>query len=520
VRARALAALAAAVGLAGGACGGGKGAAPATPLAGSPIADPADRLMAFVPPDVTFVFVRDQQAGLADRFSDISQVAGALQGARAALDPSDGPGTAFFAALLDALVVPGAARDAIGWREGESALVMYGLGFDTYVRATLDGARLRATLDGAAAKSRFPLVPVTTGGHTYYRVEIPTPAFSMWLVLRVDDRGLVAGLGGDAARLLDQVLADRPSGPRFDTAAVVAAAYPDRRPQARFSMAIFPQRLSAALRALVVRRPAWLAPVQACAEAGAELLAVTPSFRFAWVPAPGRFEAVGLLDVAPATADRLARELQPIPRWSDDDARMRAGIGVGPRTLLDVVQPWLDVVDTVGRACSDEESGGGSSLAMLRSMMAPPPMALIGSAMIEVEPRSRSVTAVVGARDPQALWAAIRSMVPLRPQPPAPGEQVSFQGAVFMSGGGTLGVAVGDGGAAALTALMAGEPGPRELFAFDIPRGVLDELRQSGDSTFTDNQFGSLAFHVGVREGRVVVAMAAESVGPVPQLAR
>lgn len=514
--ARGLAALAVVAGLAGGlgaGCGGGKGAARPAPLTGAAVADPADRLMAFVPPDVTFVFVRDQQAGLADRFSDISQIAGSLKTARAALDPSDGPGTAFGAALLDALVVPGAARDALGWREGQSVLVMYGIGFDTYVRATLDGARVRATLEAAAARSRFPLVPITAGGHAYYRIEIPTPAFSMWLVLRIDADGAVAALGGDPDRLLEQVLADRPTGPRFDTAAVIAAAYPDRRAQARFSMAIFPQRLAAALTGVVARRPPWLVPAQACAEAGAELLAATPSFRFAWVPAPGRFEAVGLLDVAPTTADRLARELQPIPRWSDDDARMRAGIGVGPRTLIEVVEPWLDAVDGLGRACGDG-AGGGGSLTAVRAMLAPPPMALIGSALIEFEPRRNAFTAVVGARDPQALWAAIRSMVPLRPQPPAPGEQVGFQGAVFMGGGDALGVAAGDGAGAALSELMAGGPGPRELFAFDIPRGILDELRRSGNPAFADTQFGSLEFHVGVRDRHVVLAMTAESAGP------
>ena len=519
-RALALALVVGAAGAGASACGGGASKGAAAPLSSTAVADPAARLMAFVPADASFVFVRDQQAMMADRFSDLSQLPEAMRGLRAVLDPHEGPGTAFVAGLLDALAAPGAARDALGWQEGQSVLVVYGLGFDTVLRASLDGRALRATLERTAAESRFPLTPLTARGHTYYRIEVPTPAFAMTVVLRIDGDGAVAAIGGDGDRLVAHVLADAPDGPRFDVAATVSAAYPARRGEARFAMAVYPQRLSAALAQVIARRPAWLTPIAACADAGVDFLAATPAMRLAWVPRNDRFESVALVDLTPPTAERLARELQPIPRWSRADDRLRAGIGVGPRTLFDTLEPWLNAVDHLASACGSPTAGGISSL---KAAMLPAPVALIGAAAFELEPRTQVITAVLGARDLQALWASLRSLVPtLRPQAPAPGEQVGFQGVTFVGGGDALGLTVSGAGVPALGELMASGPGPRELFAFDLPAGVIDELRRRGeDSALASTPFASLALHVGLRDRRLVVTIGADaaSSGARPQLA-
>jgi hypothetical protein len=110
-------------------------------------------------------------------------------------------------------------------------------------------------------------------------------------------------------------------------------------------------------------------------------------------------------------------------------------------------------------------------------------------------------------------------LVPVRPQPPAPGEQVSMRGTVFMGAGDALGFATGDGGAAALSDLMAAEPGPRAVVLFDLGRGVFDSLRRTGNPSFADTAFGSLAMRLDVRDGRLVFSMAGDVASARPAFA-
>ena len=488
------------------ACGGKGGAAPAPTLSGQPVADPADQLMAFVPPDASFVLLRDQQAGISDAFSPAGQTVKAIAELRTMLDPAAGPGSAFVAALADALLDPASSPSAtIGWREGESALAAYGLGIDTVIRMALDGARLRATLERAAAVSHFPLIAARWHDRPYYRIEIPTPAFSIWLLLRVDDHGAVAAFTGDPDRLVDHVMAERPSGPRFDAAAAVAATYPDRRGEARFAGAIYPARLAAALDKVVARHPPWLAVFEDCPAHAVDLLAATPSLTMGWVPNRGRFEGIAALAVDDRTVERLAHDQRAIPRWSTNDHGMQVGLGVGPRTLIAVSEPWLNAYDRMATACGSR----GAVMTSMRAMVAAPAVARVDAAVIEWDPRSKSMAAAVGARDLKALWAGLRTLVPLRAQPLAPMEQVTFQGMVLMGGVDALGVGGGDGAAAAITALMAAGPGPREIAALHFGRALIDEARRDAAGAWGGADVSSMDVHLRVHGRRLLLEIAA-----------
>lgn len=492
----------------GAACGGKGGPTRAPTLSGQPVAEPADALMAFVPPDASFVLLRDQQAGLSDAFSPAGQTVKAIAELRTMLDPAAGPGSAFVAALADALLDPAQAPAAtIGWREGESAMAAYGLGIDTVIRMALDGARLRATLERAAAVSHFPLIAVRWHDRPYYRIEIPTPAFSIWLLLRIDDHGAVAAFTGDPDRLVEHVMAERPSGPRFDAGAAVAATYPDRRGEARFAGAIYPARLAGALGGVLARRPPWLAVFKGCPAAAVDLLAATPSLTMGWVPGRGRFEGVAALDVDARTVERLAHDQRAIPRWSANDDGMQVGLGVGPRTLFEVSEPWLTAYDRMATACESR----GDVVASLRAMMSAPAVALIDAAVIVWDPRSKSMAAAVGARDLKALWAGLRTLVPLRAQPPAPMEQLTFQGMVLMGGVDALGVGGGDAGAAAITALMAAGPGPSEIAAIHFGRALVEEARRDAAGAWGGADVSSMDVHLRVRDRRLLLEVAATS---------
>lgn len=498
------------------ACGPSKGANGPGPIAGRPSADPAAQLLTFVPPDASFVFVRDQQAGVNDQFNNTARLWEVIRGFRATLDTRPGTGQAFGAALLDELLDSKVAQLA-GWREGESVMVMYGLGFDTVVRATLDGAKLRATIERAAATSGYPLTSTTANGRALYRVEIPAPAFTIWLLLAIDDHGVVAAFTGDPDRLTEHVVAASPTGPRYDTAAVVAAAYPDGRPNARFSGALHPSRLADALGALVARRPSWLAPFEPCAAAAVGLLAATPSVRMGWVPGKGTFEAVFVVDASASTVERLGRAQRALPRWREGDGRMRLGLGVGPTTLVDVVEPWFTTFDSTASACG----GGGTAVATLRSLVAPAPMALIDAAVVEWNPKTKGIAAAVVGRDLAALWASLRGMLPLRPQPPAPRELVTMPGAVALGATDALGFGVGDSPTDAVTELLAASPGPPAVLSFEMGRDVLDMARAMGgdDGTFDNIEFDHMAMHTRVRDRQLVIEMRALAPASPHQLA-
>ena len=491
-----------AVALAATGCGGPAKARPAPPIAGQAAGDPIDRLLAFVPADASYLFVRDQQAGI-NQMGNTTQALAALRGLRSSLDDTDTPGLAFVAGLLAALDDPARpAAEAVGWHEGQSAVIAYGLGLDTVIRASLDGDRLRATIEDAAAASRFPLPTVRWQGGSYYRLEIPTPAFTIWMLVRFDAEGVVAVLTGDPDRLLDHLMAEHGSGPRFDTDAVVAAAYPGHRTDARFSAAIYPERLGAALQQVVARHPPWLAPFGTCAGAVADLLAATPSMTGAWVPAADRFEAVLVVGADDRTVDRLGKAQHALPRWRTEGPQFRFGLGVALPTLLEVAEPWLAAFDRTSSTCGSSSG----SVDMLRKLVEPAPMALIDAWVVEVDPATRHMVAALGARDQQALWAGLRTLVPLRPQPPGLLEQVTFQSMVFMGGGDALGAAIGDGAAADLPALMAAAPGPRAVLAFELGREAFAQFRRASPS-MANEPYGSMAIRAGVRDRRLVVDM-------------
>ncbi len=498
-------------------CGGSTHASAPAPLAGAAAVDPGDRLLAFVPPDASFVIMRDRYAGLAGRFGNPAQTAAALRGLRASLDPKAGAGTAFVAALID-LMVSGSFSESVGWHEGDSVMVAYGLGLSPVVRATLDGARLRATLEQAAATSGFPLTTASWKGRRYYRIELPLPGFPLWLLLRLDDHEAVAAVTGEPDRLLEHVMATAPPGPRFDPAAIVAAAYPDRRSDAHFSVALYPARLAAAFGQVVARSPAWMASFKPCAATGVELLAATPALAAAWVPGADAFEAVVLIDVAERTADRLTRELRAIPRWPADGDGFRLGFGVGVRTLIEVSEPWFTAFDRTATACGS----AGDTVATLHRALDPAPVALVDAAVMTYDPVGPTIVAALAAHDLQALWAALRTLLPLRPQPPAPAEQLTLPGAVFMGGVDALGVGGGggQGAAAALSALMATGPGPREVFALDFGRRFVEQMSHGPITAWADAGFTDLTFHGQIRDRRLAIEMrAALTPAAHPQLA-
>ncbi len=496
-------------------CGSSRPAARAPVIAGQAATDPAADLLAFVPPDVSFVFVRDQEAGINDRFNDTTRLEDVLRGFRAQLGTAPGTGQAFAAALLDDLLAAGSQGALAGWREGESVFVVYGLGFDTVMRASLDGATLKATLDRAAAASKYQLTASEAKGRAYYRVEIPTPAFTVWLLLAIDDHGVVAAVTGDPDRLTEHVLAAQPAGPRFDTAAVVAGAYPDRRPGARFSGAMYPARLAAALEAVVARHPAWLRPVEPCAAAAVGLLAATPAFTMGWIPSREGFEAVAVIDADGRTIDRLGRAQRPLPRWHEGDGRARLGLGVSPATLVGVVEPWFTAFDATATACGSR----GDVVASLHRMLSSPPVALVDTAVVEWDPRTQGLAGVVAASDLQALWGALRGLMPLRPQPPAPLERISLPGLTVMGGADAIGIGIGDAGGDALTELMGAEPGPRDVLALDMGHEVLEAVRRTSSGPFDNMTFGSFVAHTRVRDHQLVLEMRATPPPSKPQLA-
>ena len=491
-----------------GACGGPKGQA-ARPVAGRPVADPAAALLAHVPASASFVFVRDQHASINDQFNDTGRIRDGLRSAGEQIDRTPGTGQAFAAALIDELVGTREPSQVTGWREGQSVLVMYGLGFDTVVRASLDGVALRATLERAAEASGFALTATVDHGRSYYRIEIPTPAFTFWLVFALDDHGVAAAITGDPERMAEHLLADRPTEPPLDTAAVVASAYPDGRKGARFSGALYPDRFAGALSSLLMREPAWLAPVEPCVATLVGLLRATPAITFAWVPGRERFDATIVIDATDDTIDRLGRGQRALPHWPTDQRHLRVGLGVPPTTLGAVLEPWFTALDTTSDACGSN----GMMTAMLRNMISIGPAAQVATAVIQVAPGNEGFAAVVGARDLQALWAGMRGMLPmLRPQPPAPAERLSLPGVVIVGGADTLGVGMGDGGPAEVASLMAAEPGLPSVLSFELGRDFVEAFKRTAAGApgpFEDLQFGSFAMRTYVRGHQLVLDMTA-----------
>ncbi|HVV86891.1 MAG TPA: hypothetical protein VHE35_27825 [Kofleriaceae bacterium] len=508
MRAAALAALGVGLGLA--ACGAHAARPAATaPLASRGSVDPVARLLAFVPAGATFVLVRDQHAGELDPFGG-RQAMQLVSASRTLLDDQADPAQAFVAAILDqVLATPAAAGEVVGWHEGESIAVLYGAGADTVLRATLDGARLRALLERTAARTGYTLPLASWQGRPYYRIDLSVRA-GLSIVVLLDDHGLAAALTDDPDHAIEQLAADHLDGPRLDVAPAMAAVFPDHEADARFSGAFYPDRLAVALSWAAARHPGWPG---ACARALGGLLRATPSAFVGWRGTASHFETVMLLDVSDHALDRLEHAARRIPRWSRTSPDLQVGVGMSPRTLLEVGEPWFAAFDALGAGCG---VGGGGAVAGLKQALALAPMAHIDALSVDFDPEKKTMAAAIAARDQAALWASIRTLLPtLRPQPPAPLEQItqqlSFPSLVFHGGTDALGVgtSVGtlDEAGAAVGAFMASAPGPDALFAVDFGRAFIDLMKQTSGVQDVPRTVTQFSLHARLRDRRVRIEM-------------
>ncbi len=479
-------------------CGGGRGGGPGPVGARATTRAP---VMAWVPADARMVFhvpagldqMMPADAGGDGDGPDDDDVDGLR-----ATSPAGPVLAAFFAAGGNDL--PGMMR-AYGWRPGESEAVVWARGTMGVVRTRLDTAALRASLARAEQASGHTLPTATWRGRSYYRLYDGEGAQPTRLIGRVTDDDLVLMWTRDVERDLPALMEDRPPARGFDGAPVVDTIFPGHGDEAHFALMIdprWPGEIAAELDASGAAQP--------CGRASLAMLARLPPIHLAWARSATTVEVAATVALEHATGARLERELTALPHWSADERQLALGFGLPLTTALDVVMPWVGELERVAGAC-----GQPLTLApVLGGLTGFGPLAAIRSGSMIIDVQSESGVIVVGLDDVARFWAGLRTLGPLRPQPPLVGERIRLPGAVITSDGSALLVATGDRlDERQLDRVAALPPGPRVVVAMLLGEDGLTALaREDGDDPGAARLLGwikAMALDASVRDDHLIV---------------
>lgn len=409
-----------------------------------------------------------------------------------------------FGALVEQMAAgPGAIGRTLGWQPGTSEVVAWGRGTTGVLRVRLDGAALRASLARAERSAKRTLAAVSWKGRAYYPLVRAKDAKEVHVAARIDDHELLLLWTRDLDRDLPLLMNDAPPSSSFDPTRVVEAMFPGRGAEAHFAMMVDPRWFTD-----IVAEMESAGALDDAGELGTPcgrtvlgLFGRLPAFHWAWARSATATELASTIQIGHPAAEQLTRDLSPIPRWAAKQQDLAMGIGVAPTTVLAVVEPWVERVDQAISACGGELGLTGQ----LRMVAKLPPLAAIRSMSITMDPVTENAVVAVRPDDVTRFWAQLRSLGPLRVQPPAIGEHVQLPGMVVTTDGDSLLVAVGEDegmldrapvgrGPAALAMLVVGE----------------DALAQFGreEADEDDEEFlrwvKGMSIELGVRDDRLV----------------
>ena len=484
-------------------CGGGRSGA-TTPVAAGGTTLPA--LLATVPDDAGVVL--HVPPGLVELFASVDGAFATdeLRGSLREMKAEGGIARVLAAVGEEATAEGGKGAAAVGWRRGESEVVMWGRGSMGVLRVRLDGVALAASLARAERASGTPLPRKTWQGRPYYDLHRSDDARPTWLLGRVTDHELVLMWTGAVDRDLPVLMDDGPPARPFDGERVVATSFPGRGAEAHFGMMFDPR---------------WVADLMAeygdergderpCADAVLGLSSGLPRIHWAWARSAAATEVTMTVALDRATAARLARDVGPIPRWSPDDRQVAFGIGLPLATAIEVMLPWAERIDRIGPACG-RPAGVAAPLRMVASMG---PVAAIRAASMSIDPRTERGVMVVRPDDLARFWASLRQFGPLRPLPPMIGEHLSLPGMVITSDGESLLIGVGSpADEVALDRAATLPPGPRTLALMTIGEDAVAtfaaEESDSDEERAQSRQFmewvSAMDIEVGVRGDHLIV---------------
>lgn len=478
-------------------CRGGDPARPslsaqATTLAPAMATVPADaRVVMHLPPGLLELVPADAEAEIRKGWADDTGELG-----REGIQP------VIRAVMEEMTASPGAMGRTIGWQPGTSEIVAWARGTMGLVRVRLDGAALRASLARAEARSGRKVPVAVWRGQPYYQLHTTDDARRMHLLGRVADREALLLWTPDPERDLPVLMSDAPPRAAFDPGRVVEAMFPGRADRAHFAMMFDPRWFGELATELddegELGKP--------CGRAVVALVDQLPQVHWAWADDGHALEVASSIEVGKPTADRLARDVSPIPRWGAPGPYLALGMGVGPLTVLDVITPWAAELDRTASACG-ERLGLAEKLGAVAGIRG-----LLGSirgASFAMDPATESGVIALRPDDLTRFWAQIRSFAPLRAQPPATGERLRVPGAVLTSDGASLVGTFGDRLDEGWLDRLPRTDGPAALVAITAGGGVLQYFaREDGDVDEDDQRIldwmKSVTVELGVQGSHLV----------------